>query len=303
MDFSSSDTFSQIVMAVAITIVVFIVYMVAEQLNRLSNGYAKARVAVYPLTSSGSDMKVTLQDESNPVRDRTDPATGEVDYTRRTRFLSPSENQLTGIEFSYTTFIYIKPENDDGTLGWKSVFIKGYESGDMPLLAPGVFVSSNNYENGSPILRIVMNTYDNWFNTIDVHQIPFRKWFHLAIVLHKNTLEVYINGNLSNKLNFKGTLPYQNYQPLVIYPQCKLLSPDFDNSSGNTSKRGIPPGDNMVVSGPFTGFVSNLYYFSYALTYSEIMEMLNMGPSTKVDTSGLDAPPYLIDSWWTQQRS
>lgn len=292
MDFSSSEVFPQIVIAIVLTLVIFIVYMVAEQINSMWNGYAKARIPVYEMTSSGFDERVFLQDDTNPVN-----PSGSVKTLR----LYPSENQLTGIEFSYTSFIYINPDSDDGTLGWKSIFVKGYQTGPMPLMAPGVFVCSNNYDNGSPTLRIVMNTYDNWLNTIDVLQIPFKKWFHLAIILHKNTLEVYINGNLSNKMTFKGTLPYQNYQPLVIFPKAKLNN-DFDNSSGSSPLRGIPPGDNMVVSGPFSGIVSNLFYFSYALTYSEIMEMMNMGPSKNIDNKSQDLPPYLIDSWWTQQK-
>jgi hypothetical protein len=46
-----------------------------------------------------------------------------------------------------------------------------------------------------------------------------------------------------------------------------------------------------------------MYYFSYALTYSEIQSMLELGPSKEFDNDNMDIPPYLIDSWWTQRKS
>jgi hypothetical protein len=124
-------------------------------------------------------------------------------------------------------------------------------------------------------------------------------------------LEVYVNGNLTKKASFKGTLPYQNYQPLVLFPNSVagsgqiLTAQLFDNSSeANTSKKmGIPPGENMSISGKFSGYISNMYYFGYAITYSEIQAMMAIGPSPKFDQTNMDTPPYLIDSWWTNQRA
>jgi hypothetical protein len=215
--------------------------------------------------------------------------------------LPVSDNQLTGIEFSYSTFLYIADDTDDGsgTLSWKSIFYKGYESGPFPLLGPGVFVSSG--LNDGTTLRIVMNTYDSWFNALDVKQIPLNKWFHLAIVLRNSSLEAYINGNLANKLSLKGTLPYQNYQPLILFPNVKTAQNDFTSTSASP-KRGLPAGENFFVNGKFSGYISGLNYFSYALTYSEIQTHLNVGPSSKFDQQSMDKPPYLIDTWWTQRK-
>jgi hypothetical protein len=288
---SNQPIFPQIIIALLISGLIYFGYWGVEQAADLKNGYASARVAVLPMTSSSAnDPRVYLQDCNNKRAKNYVP-------------LPVSDNQLTGIEFSYSTFIYISPDTDDGTSGYKSIFYKGYVNGPVPLLGPGVFVSSDNSENASPVLRIMMNTYDGWFNPIDVNQIPFKKWFHLAMVIRKNAMEVYINGNMSNKSAFKGTLPYQNYQPLVLFPSGTLKSDDFDNSSGTTmNKRGIPPGESFKVNGKFSGYVSNLYYFSYAMTYSEIQAMMNMGPSSKFDNNDMALPPYLIDSWWTDQR-
>jgi hypothetical protein len=283
MDTSSTDLFPQIVIALAIAATIFFIYFMVEQLYRAYLSYGSARIDVYPMTGSGS--KVIKQDPSNSS----------------SKTLVLSENQLTGIEFSYSTFLYISEDTDDNTEGWKTVFYKGYESSPFPLCGPGVFVSSKSETNSGPVLRIVMNTYDTWFNTIDVKQIPFNKWFHLALVLRKNAMEVYVNGNLATKRVFNGTLPYQNYQPLNIFPNVRTRDTDF-TSTASSVKKGIPAGENFIIRGKAIGYISNLFYFTYAMSYSEIQASLNIGPSSKFDQGSMDKPPYLIDSWWTQKK-
>ena len=286
MDTASTDIFPQIVISVAIAAAIFFIYLVIEQIYRAYLTYGNARVSVYPYT--GSSTKVFKQDPSNP----------------KNVTLPVSENQLTGIEFTYSVFLYISDDTDDGdgTLKWKSVFYKGYESSPFPLLGPGVFVSSGDTSTDGTRLRIIMNTYDKWFNPLDVKQIPVNKWFHLAIVLRNNSLDAYVNGNLANKLSLKGTLPYQNYQPLIIFPNQKTTPGEFTPASGAVAKHGVPPGENFNIAGKFSGFISNMTYFTYALTYSEIQNQLNIGPSDKFDEQSMDKPPYLIDSWWTSRR-
>ena len=285
MDTSSTDIFPQLVISVALSAAVFFIYLVIEQLYRAYLSYGKARVDVYPFT--GSSTKVFKQDPSNPT----------------SITLPVSENQLTGIEFTYSVFLYVSDDTDDGDgqMKWKSVFYKGYESSPFPLLGPGVFVSSGD-TNGTR-LRIMMNTYEKWFNPLDVKNIPVNKWFHLAIVLRNNSLDAYINGNLANKLSLKGTLPYQNYQPLTIFPNQKTSLTDFYNPpSGSNNKHGVPLGESFYVAGKFAGYISNMTYYTYALTYSEIQNQLNIGPSSKFDEESMDKPPYLIDTWWTSRR-
>jgi hypothetical protein len=285
MDLSSTEIFPQIIVSLIIITVVFISFMVLETMYKAYLGYGKARIAVYPYT--GSKTKEFKQSPKNPA------ATN----------LPVSENQLTGIEFSYSTFLYISDKTDDNTEGWKTVFYKGYNSSLYPLQGPGVFVSSSSNATAAPTLRVVMNTYDNWFNPIDVKQIPFNKWFHLCLVLRNNTLEIYVNGNLANKKTFSGTLPYQNYGSLNLFPELKTLPSQFKNDATNTiNKMGIPPGENFTINGAASGYISNLYYFSYAMSYSEIQSMLTMGPSSEFDMGDMDRPPYLIDSWWSQRK-
>jgi hypothetical protein len=286
MDFRSQEIFPQILLSVIIAAAVFFFYLMIETLYRAYLNYGSARIPV--LTKTSSSPKVIQQ---NPAQ------IGAIN-------LPMSENQLTGVEFSYSTFVYINEDTDDNTEGWKAIFYKGYTASPFPLLGPGVFVSSKSDTQGSPTLRVVMNTYANWFNPVDVNQIPFNKWFHLAVVLRKNTLEVYINGKLANSKSFSGTLPYQNYQPLNIFPTraSVFATPSDWKSDSANIKRGIPPGENFVYRGRAQGYISNLYYFSYAMTYSEIQSMMNLGPSEEFDSENMDRPPYLIDSWWTSRK-
>jgi hypothetical protein len=50
------------------------------------------------------------------------------------------------------------------------------------------------------------------------------------------------------------------------------------------------------------GQLSRLNYFSYALCYAEIQQLMNEGPSSKLESavSTGNIPPYLDDTWWSQ---
>lgn len=288
MEVSTSEIFPQIIYGVIVVAIVYILYMGIEVLWRAYLSYGTTRIVVYPMTTNMT--KTFQQDPSNPL----------------SVYLPVSQNQLTGIEFSYSTFIYVDDStftNNVAPQQWSTVFYKGYESGPFPLCGPGVFVSTD--KNNDPVLRVIMNSYNSWFNHVDIKQIPVKKWFHLAIILSSNnTLNIYVNGNLANKLVLNGTIAYQNYEPLNLLPRfTTVTTTDFDNSSSTTTpKRGIPAGETFVINGPMTGFVSNIIYYSYAIGYAEIQSLMQMGPSSQMDTQNMTTPPYLIDTWWTQQR-
>lgn len=292
MNVSTSDVFPQILYGIVIVALVYVMYMGVEFLWRVYLSYAGTRISVYPYTGQ------------RPVTFSQDITSGQSNVT----YLPVSQNQVTGIEFSYSTFLYVQDSTfptTTGTPGWNTAFYKGYTSGPFPLCGPGVFVGSDHENN--PVLRVVMNSYGNWFNKVDVKQIPVNKWFHLAIVVSaNNTVYVYINGNLANKMVLEGTIAYQNYQPLNLLPS--YVTPaakksDFDNSSGTSPLRGIPAGENFVILGPMAGYISNVVYYSYAIGYSEILASMQKGPSTAMDTQSMVTPPYLIDTWWTQQKA
>jgi len=198
-----------------------------------------------------------------------------------------SNNERTGIEFSYSFYLYVNPASFRQELGLLHIFHKGYSS-QFPLLAPGVYLRSD-----TNTLRVYMNTYKTWNNYVEVENIPVSKWVHVVIVCKNNSLEIFINGNLKKKLSFDGYAPYQNYQDIVCFSQRRI-----------TLKKSITPSvdeNGFDVFGSIKGLVSNLNYYSYALCYAEIQQLMNEGPSKKMDSAmnTVDIPPYLDDTWWT----
>lgn len=201
--------------------------------------------------------------------------------------VSQSNNERTGVEFSYSFWLNVHPSAFRQELGLSHIFHKGFSS-QFPLLAPGVYMRSD-----TNTLRVYMNTYKTWNNYVDVENIPVGKWVHVVIAIKDNALEVYINGNLSKKLPFDGYAPYQNYEDISCFSQRRI-----------TLKHSIVPSTDETgfdVFGCVKGQLSRLSYFSYALCYAEIQQLMNEGPSSKMDTKVLNTiPPYLHDTWWTK---
>jgi len=206
--------------------------------------------------------------------------------------VSLSSNELTGVEFSYSLYLNVNPstfQGADQTAGLYHIFHKGYAS-QFPLMAPGAYMRSD-----QNTLRIYMNTYKTWNNYIDVENIPVSKWVHVVIVCKEHALEIYVNGNIAKKMSFDGFSPYQNYQDVCCFSNRRILLSKSKVSS---------LGDNdFNVLGAMKGMMSRLTYFSYGLSYSEIQQLLNQGPSDKMDSSqSMDIPPYMADNWWTQSK-
>ena len=163
-----------------------------------------------------------------------------------------------GIEFSYVTWIYV---NKWGT-NWQHVFHKGSVNGS-PLQAPGVWLYPNYNK-----LSINMNTFSSVRETCDIGNIPIGKWVHLGLVVIGKNIDIYINGDIKKRCEFKG-IPKQNY------------------------------GDLYVTNyGGFDGFVSKFKYFNYAIPIWKIIQLFNLGPSKAPCTDTGSSPPYLAADYW-----
>ena len=115
------------------------------------------------------------------------------------------------------------------------------------------------------------------------------------------------NGNLKRKLSLSGkTPPYQNYGNVYLFSSRKVSlraaavksldnDPEFKVGAGNVNSQTM-----LSMDGSAKGLVSRVFYYRYALTYSEIQAVMNMGPSSKVVGSDSSVmTPYLSDTWWT----
>jgi hypothetical protein len=273
---SSSDLGINILYGLAYVIVLYIGIAVGEAMYLSLTAMWKDRVELFPDTyASGSTMHTAIQNPTNP----------------NAKTIYFSDNRRNGIEFTYTMFINIKSStfSSSSTNGLRHIFHKGYSSA-YPLMGPGIF--SLNDKN---TLRIYMNSFETWKTYTEVNNIPVEKWFHLTVSCKGNTLYIYINGNLKQKMAFpNNTPPYQNYGNAYLFNTRKRTIDRQQTPSVGEDNL------NINVDGSAHGMVSRVYYFSYALTYSEIQSLITMGPSSKITSStSMSMDPYLADTWWT----
>ena len=270
----------QILLALIAGIVVFLIFFSFESLVKTYYKYAMSKTVIVPNTIMSGQSIVVRQDPSDP----------------NSKMLLPSDNEFTGVEFTYSFFLFIDPATfDTGDSGLKHVFYKGYST-PFPLLGPAVFVRSD--EN---TLRIFMNSYKAWYSYVDIQNVPVQKWFYVAIVFRANTLEVYINGNMKGRIPMEKTYPYQNYQNLIIFSQSKFNS---NTTLGNKVVNLQKVEEDYKVTGTMAGQLSRFYHYRYALSFAEIQANANQGPSSQVDMpSTQSASSYmqnaLVDSWYT----
>jgi hypothetical protein len=184
-----------------------------------------------------------------------------------------SNNGPDGIEFTWSVWIFI--DNLQYQSGkYRHIFHKGNDDIDsstglnFPNNAPGLYISPNTNN-----LVVIMNTYDVINEEITISDIPLNKWVNVIIRCRNTTLDVYINGTITKSTQLMG-VPKQNY------------------------------GDVYVgLNGGFSGYVSNLWYYNYALGTTAIQNLIKGGPNTKMQNSSMSAlnlkdPNYLSLRWY-----
>lgn len=182
-----------------------------------------------------------------------------------------SVDQPTGSEFTYSTWIYI--DDLEYLRGqYRHIFHKGNDTiefnGDrigmnFPNNAPGLYIHPN-----KNALVVVMNTFKNIDETVEIDSIPLNKWIHVLIRLEGRSLDIYVNGNIAKRHELSD-VPKQNYGDIYV---------------------------NM--NGGFSGLISDLRYFNYGLSPEEIMNVSNKGPNMKTDKSMNVFPPYFSLRWY-----
>lgn len=259
--------------AIALVVSLYLAFIFVELLYKYMNRMSINRTELIPYTCSMDEKSINIPQNPNIP----DSTTVHI-----------SDNERTGVEFSYSFYLHAHPSAFRQELGLLHIFHKGYAQ-QFPLLAPGVYMRSD-----TNTLRVYMNTYKTWNNYIEVENFPVGKWVHTVIVCKENSLEIFINGNLSKKLSFNGFAPYQNYEDICCFSQRRIHIKNMKVPS--TDKTGFD------VFGSMKGMLSNLIYFSYALCYAEIQDLMNEGPSSKLDPSvnTTNIPPYLADTWWNK---
>lgn len=288
LPFTGSDSVSQIMTGLLLVVLLYVVLTISDATYKSFSAMWKNRVELFEHTIvSGSSTYSVIQNPQNP----------------EAKTIYFSDNQRSGVEFSYSMFVYINSTTFNGDAKLYHIFHKGYNQ-VYPLLGPGVFVRGD-----SNTLRIFMNSFNTWNNYCDIENIPMDKWFHLVISCKRNMIYVYINGNIKHQLMLNtnannASPPYQNYGNVYAFNSRKLtLSKSTVKSlESDPEFSGVGASSNRVFDGSATGMLSRVYYFGYALTYTEIQYLMNMAPSKTIQGGqNMAISPYLADTWWANK--
>jgi hypothetical protein len=116
--------------------------------------------------------------------------------------------------------------------------------------------------------------------TIKLYNIPFKRWFHLAIIVRNKEIDVYVNGNLYDTFKLKGVIK-QNHNDL------------FFGFSG----------DSVTTETLNSTVMSDFRYFNYAIPYYRLDNLLrNSKNNLKVPVEkDVEFKPYLNRKYWTRE--
>jgi hypothetical protein len=211
-----------------------------------------------------------------------------------------SVNKEYGLEYTWNVWVYIEDLNKIENNLYQRIFSKGSQkptitgiatpqtsSGVIPELlnaSPGLFVTKNpadnsisNKKNSHVGLVLVVNTFNSaergngYLETIQIKNIPVKKWMCITIRVENTTVDIYLNGILTQRKKLNH-LPRQNYYDTMVG--------DADNG--------------------FNGFISSLRYFDHAIHYDDIQGLYSKGPNrTSIDTSmAVNIQNYLSMNWY-----
>ena len=263
LDFvTGKSPLAQIIQVIVLCFLAFSALTVAKGILDILTTYSESSTDLLPYLYDGP--QVVFQDPTQ----------------RGSQTIYPSVNAPSGLEFSYSTYIFLnKSTFQDTREGLRHIFHKGSPV-YKPLMCPGVFVRNNNNS-----LVIVMNESGAWNSYCEIPNVPIGKFFHLAIVVRNMNVDVYINGNVAHRLTLKS-VPKQNFGDVYVFKT--------ESFSDATQSKDHP----FVVLGAATGLISCLKYSAFALNYEQIDRMVRAGPSSKLVSATQNLPPYLADNWW-----
>jgi hypothetical protein len=261
-DFLNSNS---LVAQVAFLLLVLFVFIIVLRLGISLLGYFMKPTGSPKLINGMVDAKQLMVIPQDP------DSSNAVTITR-------SVNASEGIEFTWSVWIYIEDLTYNSGK-YRCVFYKGNDYAknpdaknqevqglNFPNNAPGLYIAPNTNS-----LVVIMNTFNVINEEIIVNDIPLNKWVNVIIRCQNNTLDVYINGSIIKSHNLHG-VPKQNYGDVYVAP-----------------------------NGGFDGYISNLWYYNYALGISEIQKLVKNGPNTNMKGSnGLNVKNanYLSLRWF-----
>jgi hypothetical protein len=214
-------------------------------------------------------------------------------------FIGRSMNEDGGLEYTWSAWFII---NDaPATLEkYSRIFSKGGAGAKLttnndfmgiyyPNNAPGLYIkktadSAIVTEKKISLAAVVDvdisggNSISDMNEVLIATDIPMKKWVNAMIRVTNNVIDLYVNGRLAQRKKTAG-IPIQNYGKVNI----------GENTAGDR----------------FTGFISTIQYFNYAIGSNKIMSVVDAGPNLKMatgqstDTSAADSVgTYLSNKWY-----
>lgn len=194
--------------------------------------------------------------------------------------VSLSENQPSGIEFTYSVWLNFS----DASGSEQHIFNKGTNANSQSSNAPGLYVISD-HATGTKKLKVYMDTfetvgnigsYDDQRVSVEINDIPLRKWINVMIRMQNRLMDIYINGVLTKHVDLQY-VPKQNFGDVYV---CQ--------------------------NGGFSGKLSNLRYYSKALNVFEINGIVAWGPDTSTSelssSSSSKDTSYISYLWYKGNR-
>lgn len=188
-----------------------------------------------------------------------------------------SINQNQGLEFTWNVWYFIKDVTSLSGNGL--IFSKGLaqigKSTQSPFLGvcPGAYITQIGDQ--AQMIVAINTLVDPSLNNTGVEQmvikeIPLNKWVHCAIRVQNMSVDVYINGVMTQRKNLQA-LPKQNYYDTYV---------------------GDPNG--------FNGYISSLHYYAHALNYDEIQNDFAKGPNMTLQgqSNQINYKDYLAMKWY-----
>lgn len=190
-----------------------------------------------------------------------------------------SNNENKGMEFTWSVWLKRnKPTETTTVKPEEHIFNKGDNPGIYRSIgnAPGVYFLNDNSTTVTNKIGIKMDVVPTEITTettigeeIVIDNLPFGKWFHLAIRLENKIMDVYVNGTIAKRVTFSH-LPNQNYGDV-----------------------------HVAKEGGFNGYISDLRYFDRGLNVFQIMNIVNTGPNLRsADADNNSDFDYLSSSWY-----
>jgi hypothetical protein len=258
--------------------------------------YVGSKLVYYFLSPSETPFLIS------GMKDATEALTISQNLGQKTTIpILRSVNEYGGVEFTYSFWIYVNNVNYNETIDYKHVFNKGSSPSSQgeggsglfgPNNAPGVYLynGKKNYSDdlmiNYPVLGMLvrLNVFHNnesvnkpYYDDIYVDAIPIKKWVGVIIrVTSQNICDIYINGTLTKRHKLSNIVK-QNY-------------------------------DNLYVNynGGFSGNLSDLKYYNYAVGTLEIDSVTARGPNLKIKkNSNIEKakPQYLSTHWYFNDTS